>query len=279
MRASDRHGFTLIELSIVLVIIGLVAAGILVGKDLIRTAELRGDIREIEKIDAAVTTFRLKYNCLPGDCANATQFLEGAFDGDGNGLIETYNSGFPPPDPSAVSMRGDYIGQEVAYAIDDIASAHLIAVAPFDADDPVATADPSNALPRLPSGGWFMVREDCNYVAADTCYRTGRHTYRLGTQPGEDGFVQTAGGQIYSASDALYIDTKTDNGNAVTGRTTAAGAYFDGDDSEAFAPFGFVYLDGVCSAGAPSVGLQAGTCQYDPTVAGKRIGLYIRAAY
>ncbi len=62
-----RNGFTLVELSIVLVIIGLLAGGVLVGKDLIKAAEIRSVIKEVDEYNSAVTTFRLKYNGLAGD--------------------------------------------------------------------------------------------------------------------------------------------------------------------------------------------------------------------
>src|SRR5271155_2823005 len=93
--AIGQHGFTLIELSIVLVIIGLIVGGVLVGQDLIRAAEVRATIAQIEKYNTAVNTFRGKYNALPGDmnAATATAFnftARGAFagEGDGNGVIE-----------------------------------------------------------------------------------------------------------------------------------------------------------------------------------------------
>lgn len=64
-------GFTLIELSLVLIIIGLVAGGILIGRDLIRAAELRSLHRQYQEFATAANTFRLKYDCLPGDCDHA----------------------------------------------------------------------------------------------------------------------------------------------------------------------------------------------------------------
>lgn len=64
-------GFTLIEISITLVILGLLTGGILVGKDLIRSAELRSMATELEKYKAAINTFRLKYNAIPGDMKDA----------------------------------------------------------------------------------------------------------------------------------------------------------------------------------------------------------------
>lgn len=71
-RGASEKGFTLIELSIVLVIIGLLAAGILVGRDMIRAAELRSVITDVQTFRTAVNTFSVKYNCLPGDCDHAT---------------------------------------------------------------------------------------------------------------------------------------------------------------------------------------------------------------
>lgn len=69
-----RSGFTLIELSIVLVIIALIVGGILTGRMLIENATLRKLTKQIEAYTTAVHTFRQKYNCQPGDCPNATNF-------------------------------------------------------------------------------------------------------------------------------------------------------------------------------------------------------------
>ncbi len=69
-----RHGFSLVELSIVLVILGLLVGGVLTGQSLIRAAELRSVTTEFSKYQAAVNTFRDKYFTIPGDMTNATSF-------------------------------------------------------------------------------------------------------------------------------------------------------------------------------------------------------------
>ncbi len=66
---ATRHhsGFTLIELSIVLVIIGLIIGGVLVGRDLIASSEIRAQIKQIEEFKTATNAFKAKYGYLPGD--------------------------------------------------------------------------------------------------------------------------------------------------------------------------------------------------------------------
>jgi len=71
---TPSPGFTLVELSVVLVIIGLIVGAILVGRDMIKAAELRSNISQFEKVKAAVYVFRDKYNAFPGDIVNASNF-------------------------------------------------------------------------------------------------------------------------------------------------------------------------------------------------------------
>lgn len=69
-----HHGFSLVELSIVLVILGLLTGGILAGQSLIRAAELRSVSTEYNRYITATQTFRDKYFALPGDFTKATSF-------------------------------------------------------------------------------------------------------------------------------------------------------------------------------------------------------------
>lgn len=102
-----QRAFSLVELSIVLVILGLLVGGVLSGQSLIRASELRSLASDLARYQTAVYTFRDKYFALPGDMTNATTFwgvrastgsdatchqtinsTTGTCNGDGNGSID-----------------------------------------------------------------------------------------------------------------------------------------------------------------------------------------------
>lgn len=85
----------------VLVIIGLISGVVLVSRDLILIAQVRRQVTQIEQINTAVNTFKGKFNCLPGDCANAVELGLGEAggagdDGDGDGVIDIFLDAGPP---------------------------------------------------------------------------------------------------------------------------------------------------------------------------------------
>jgi prepilin-type N-terminal cleavage/methylation domain-containing protein len=69
-----KLAFSLVELSIVLVILGLLTGGILAGQSLIRASEMRSVATEYSRYITAIYSFRDKYFQLPGDMSNATRF-------------------------------------------------------------------------------------------------------------------------------------------------------------------------------------------------------------
>lgn len=80
----SHSAFSLIELSIVLVILGLLVGGVLSGQALIRAAQLRKVATTLTSYQAAMNAFRDRYFALPGDMPNATSFW-GALGGGGQG--------------------------------------------------------------------------------------------------------------------------------------------------------------------------------------------------
>ncbi len=70
----NRKAFTLVELSIVIVIIGLIIAGVTAGKSLVRAAQLQSVINDMNKYTASFQAFKLQYGYFPGDLPVATNY-------------------------------------------------------------------------------------------------------------------------------------------------------------------------------------------------------------
>ncbi|MEM7206616.1 MAG: prepilin-type N-terminal cleavage/methylation domain-containing protein [Pseudomonadota bacterium] len=116
-----QQGFTLVEIAIVLVIIGLILGGILKGQELIDSARVRSISNDISGIRTGWYAFQDRYNGLPGDFSRAeAQIGNSTSDGDGNGRVDTAievggvwehlaDSGF---------ISGDFGGEE--QSIDDV---------------------------------------------------------------------------------------------------------------------------------------------------------------
>ena len=85
---KGQKGFTLIEIAIVLVIIGLLLGGVLKGQELINTARVRALNNSVDGITAAWFSFQDRYRAFPGDYSKADVNLPGApAVGNGNGLV------------------------------------------------------------------------------------------------------------------------------------------------------------------------------------------------
>lgn len=87
---KKSSGFTLIELSIVLIIISLLVSAVIVARTLIEQAEVRGLIKQIEQFQTGINAFQAKYQSLPGDMHNATSLWSDTANGNGDEQI-TYN--------------------------------------------------------------------------------------------------------------------------------------------------------------------------------------------
>jgi prepilin-type N-terminal cleavage/methylation domain-containing protein len=73
---KTSYGFSLVELSIVLAVIGLLVGGVLSAQSLIRSAEIRNTVGELSRYQDAYGNFRKKYQSVPGDMSDATSIWE-----------------------------------------------------------------------------------------------------------------------------------------------------------------------------------------------------------
>lgn len=210
-KQGKKKGFTLIELSIVLVIIGLIVGGVLVGQDLIKAAELRATISQVEKYNTAVNTFRLKYNGIPGDLSNGGTFFSGvtgtvggANQGDGDGLVEGVSGVTSGAGAACVHCLA---GENVIfwYMLSDagVISDTITAVA-MDATD----TDPDEGLPKSKAGSGHI-----------SMHASGGRNYYVITNFGSadmsSGDVGTEA--ALTPADSFQIDSKVDDGIATTG--------------------------------------------------------------
>ena len=221
-RAKSQAGFTLVELAIVMIIIGLLIAGVLKGQQLIGNAKVTAQVAQFKSLDAATSTFKDMYAALPGDMLTPTTRLPNCAAigvlcttaGGGDGLVG--------PVAGGVSTFGAPAGEQLTYFV-QLSAADLITginpalAATWGGQYPAAKLNGglhvgSLAGAALPTGAQAMV------VAANV---KGGLYLALHNTPA--GAVSAAAGAI-TANEAARIDTKVDDGVPSTGSVFPGGA-------------------------------------------------------
>jgi prepilin-type N-terminal cleavage/methylation domain-containing protein len=220
MQTKSSAGFTLIELSIVLVVIGLIVGGVLVGQDLIRGAYVRAQISQIEKFNTAVNTFYGKYQAVPGDMNNTVATANGfrargpyAGQGDGNGILEGSDT---------LNNAGYFetVGETVMFW-EDLTFANgmnlnLIQGSFFTAS-PAAytTMNPILLYPRSPLG------ENSVYVYSGSFGANGTNYYSIATFTSLVPSYRITPTPGLTVAQSYRIDQKIDDGLPQSGNVTA----------------------------------------------------------
>ena len=207
---QSEKGFTLVELAVVMIIIGLLIGGILKGQEMISNAQVTATVAQMKGIEAAASTFRDQYDAFPGDMANAATRLVNCAanpcnNGDGDARIDV-NVGDAPT-----------LADEGAFFFNHMRVTDL--VTGFDG---AATLQFGAAIPTAEIGGGYMVGHSSTGVTNFTAteMRPGHYIVLTGQ------LADSADGTgILTASQAARIDRKMDDGRsnsgAVVSETTA----------------------------------------------------------
>jgi prepilin-type N-terminal cleavage/methylation domain-containing protein len=202
-----QKGFTLIEIAIVLVIIGLLLGGVLKGQELIQSARVRNLISQQDGVKAAYFGFLDRFRALPGDYSNATTTIAGVApgsNGDNNGQIQAIAS-VPPA----------AIDEHIA-AWDHLSHAGFINGSYVYAVVPETTA----SAPSNPYARFLRIIYDNTYGPAAPA-PANRHNLKTGNQIPSDLLAE--------------IDRKIDDGNPIGG-TFQFSAYNGGGAAPGTAP-------------------------------------------
>lgn len=206
-----KQGFSLVELSIVLVILGLLTGGILAGQSLIRAAELRSVSTEFSRYVTASQTFRDKYFQLPGDFTKATDFWTSA---GGNGANAACQAGTATT--TTCSGNGDgYVNLINSASVweanrfwQHLALAGLIEGA-YNGQSGVTVG--LNTPRSKISGATWRILGGPGYTAGDA-YGFG------GTYGNAMYFYHATSGALLKPEEAWNIDTKMDDGAPGSGK-------------------------------------------------------------
>lgn len=204
---SNEKGFTLVELAVVMIIIGLLIGGILKGQELIANAEVAATISQLKGVDAAVSGFRDKYGDFPGDMDTATTRLPGGPpNGDGLGELNT-----TPGAASAAGSESDLFWQHLDAA--NFLSGDQGNVTGATIETRINNANIGVGY----TGGGAVLSQGAGVAAI---YGQGHY---MAVTPNENGSIAAGTAQALKPDQAGRIDRKVDNGDPGTGTVTSAG--------------------------------------------------------
>ena len=237
---SKKSAFSLIELSIVLIIIGLLIAGITGGASLIKSATLRAVMTEARNYNTAVNSFYVAYNSYPGDyTVNFASGVATGYIGDGDGKIE-FNSTNGGTTSATAQGKAEGFGAIAMLAFTKMITTETLSAGSATSFDTAGVAGVSIPQSKVRGTGWIF-----DYLTGATNAAVG--TNKSWTVEGQNAVILTSGWTAGSntlslltsatsfakgaltAEDAKSIDLKVDDGLPVSGKVRSFGKSAAGD--------------------------------------------------
>lgn len=202
LNKKNQEGFSLIELSVVLIIMGLLMGGILKGRDLIESARLKRVISQVNEYRMATSLFLDTYEAFPGDFKRASEVIHPSLsngNGNGNGIVD------------GAGLASD--SEALAFWA-HLAGAGLMAKPGRQGEEKVG--EYGKGAPTSSLGGGFTVEHN-------PCGLHGLW-FVLGKKNGDHG-----DGALLTPAQARNLDKKLANGHPKSGKIRS----FDGSDVKA----------------------------------------------
>lgn len=253
-RTSSRYGFTLVEMSIIVLIIAILLAVVITSSDLLRSSKILKILVQVEEYNNATALFKQKYKELPGDLSNAESFWGSdtacpntvynakghvaTCNGDGNGTIGNY------------FVDGGTTSYEILRAWQHLSNAGMLSgtYSGTQGSSGVVHSMPGTNVPRgaLKGTGFsllyiFLPNGNADYFPAryNHAYIYGKFTASSFTN-----------GRILKPQEAFQIDQKVDDGKPASGTmltnksTIAAGC--TSTDTASLAQYNVTFDEDAC---------------------------------
>jgi prepilin-type N-terminal cleavage/methylation domain-containing protein len=240
---NSKSAFTLVELAIVIVVLGILIGGVLTGQSIIESARISEAVTKVNQMSTALKAFNLEFDALPGDmedaydyfgdeCGNDSTGGTGGCNGNGDKCLAGENSRCPAiSNPYKMDIRRAFvhlnlsgIAPDINYQTNSGSSSSCANIAPDIMDDAI----------------YILYSKRVNNINMQILpnefeYDSGNSHCETSTNPS------------LTPKQAKALDEKLDNGNGRTGKIKAYNT-FD-DNSYSFEGTDCMDADGVYNVG------------------------------